>query len=103
MTGYVPSLEAFTFVATEAEEGQAWLKGRRQVPLGFGWLDPGDPPFDELPMQVNRIAYREFSRDPDLSLDSYRRSGGGIFMAIRRRTAGHAGPCFLADVGSWRW
>ena len=40
VTGYVPSLEAFTFVATEAEEGQAWLKGKRQVPLGFGWLEP---------------------------------------------------------------
>ena len=40
VSGYVPSLEAFTFVATEAEEGQSWLKGKRQVPLGFGWLGP---------------------------------------------------------------
>ena len=72
VTGYVPSLEAFTFVATEAEEGQAWLKGRRQVPLGFGWLEPGDPPYDELPMRVNRVAYREFSRNPDLSFERYK-------------------------------
>jgi hypothetical protein len=72
VTGYVPSLEAFTFVATEAEEGQAWLKGRRQVPLGFGWLEPGDPPYDELPMRVNRIAYREFTRNPDLSFDAFK-------------------------------
>jgi hypothetical protein len=72
VTGYVPSLEAYTFVATVAEEGQAWLKGRRQVPLGFGWLAPGDPPYDELPMRVNRIAYREFSRNPDLPLERYR-------------------------------
>ncbi|WP_406699518.1 hypothetical protein V5E97_11700 [Singulisphaera sp. Ch08] len=72
MTGYVPSLEAFTFVATVAEEGQSWLKGRRQVPLGFGWLDPGDPPYDELLMRVNRIAYREFSRNPDLEIERYR-------------------------------
>jgi hypothetical protein len=27
VTGYVPSLEAYSFVPTEAEEGQAWLKG----------------------------------------------------------------------------
>lgn len=71
MTGYVPSMEAFTFVPTAAEEGQEWLKGTRQVPLGFGWLDPGDPPYDELPMRVNRIAYREFSRDPELPFEEY--------------------------------
>ncbi|MBY0395479.1 MAG: hypothetical protein K2X91_03280, partial [Thermoleophilia bacterium] len=71
-TGFVPSLEAFTFVATAAEEGQDWLKGRRQVPLGFGWLSPGDPPYDELPIRVNRLAYRAFTRDPDLSLDAFK-------------------------------
>lgn len=72
MTGYVPSLEAFTFVAGVAEEGQAWLKGKRQIPAGFGWLAPGDPPYDELPMRVQRIAYREFSRDPDLPFGEYK-------------------------------
>ena len=72
VTGYVPSLEAYSFVATVAEEGQAWLKGRRQVPQGFGWLAPGNPPYDELPMRVNRIAYREFSRNPDLSCERYK-------------------------------
>lgn len=72
VTGYVPSLEAFTFVATEAEEGQAWLKGKRQVPLGFGWLHPGDPPYDELPMRVQRVAYREFTRNPDLTFGEFK-------------------------------
>jgi len=72
VTGYVPSLEAYSFVATVNEEGQAWLKGRRQVPLGFGWLDPGSPPYDELPMRVNRIAYREFSRNPDLPFEEFK-------------------------------
>ncbi len=72
VTGYVPSLEAYSFVAHESEEGQAWLKGRRQVPLGFGWLKPGEPPYGELPMRVNRIAYREFSRDPNLTFERYR-------------------------------
>jgi hypothetical protein len=72
VTGYVPSLEAYSFGATTAEEGQAWLKGKRQVPLGFGWLAPGDPPYDELPMRVQRIAYREFSRNPDLPFVRYK-------------------------------
>ncbi len=72
VTGYVPSLEAYSFVPTEAEEGQEWLKGRRQVPLGFSWLKDGDPPYDELPMRVNRIAYREFSDNPDLSFERFK-------------------------------
>lgn len=76
VSGYIPSLEAFSFVATEAEEGQAWLKGKRQVPLGFGWLEPGEPPYDELPMRVQRVAYREFSHDPDLPFEAYREKLG---------------------------
>ncbi|WP_165069649.1 hypothetical protein [Paludisphaera rhizosphaerae] len=76
MTGYVPSLEAFTFVSQKADEGQAWLKGKRQIPLGFGWLAPGDPPYDEILARVNRIAYREFSRNPDLDFNAFRATLG---------------------------
>jgi hypothetical protein len=80
VTGYVPSLEAFTFVATHPEEGQSYLVGRRQVPLGFGWLKEDAIPFNELPMRVNRIAYREFSREPDLPFEEFkRRLGREIF------------------------
>jgi hypothetical protein len=80
VTGYVPSLEAYSFIPTEVEEGQAWLKGRRQVPLGFGWLKEGEPPYDELPMLVNRIAYREFTRNPDLKFDDFKeRLGREVF------------------------
>ena len=80
VTGYVPSLEAYSFVPTEAEEGQAWLNGRRQVPLGFGWLKVGESPYDELPMRVNRIAYREFSGNPDLPFEHFKgRLGREIF------------------------
>ena len=48
VTGYVPSLEAYSFVATVAEEGQAWLKGKRQCPWASAGSPPGDPPYDEL-------------------------------------------------------
>jgi hypothetical protein len=76
VTGYVPSLEAYSFVATEAEEGQAWLKGRRQVPWGFAWLKEGESPYGELPIQVNRIAYREFTRNPDLKFEQFKETLG---------------------------
>lgn len=80
VTGYVPSLEPFSFVASHAEEGQQYLVGKRQAPFGFGWLKPDEMPFNELPLRVSRIAYREFSRQPDLPLDEFkRRLGREIF------------------------
>jgi hypothetical protein len=75
-TGYVPSLEAFSYVATEPEEGQAYLVGKRQSPFGLEWLKPGEPPWDELPVRVNRVAYREYTRHPDLSDADFRTALG---------------------------
>jgi hypothetical protein len=66
-SGYVPSLEVFTYVPTEPEEGQRYLVGQRLVPYGFGWLKPDQVPYNELPARVNRVAYREYTRNPDLS------------------------------------
>ena len=71
-TGYVPSLESFSYVVGEPEEGQAYLIGRRQKPFGFGWLSDGQMPYDELPIRINRIAYREFCQNPDLPPDRFR-------------------------------
>lgn len=76
VTGYVPSLEAYSFVATEAEEGQSWLKGLRQVPHGMGWLAEDTHPYNELPLRINRIAYREFSRDPALPFERFKETLG---------------------------
>lgn len=80
VSGYVPSLEAFTYIPTHPEEGQRYLVGRRQVPLGFGWLPPEEQPYDELPMRVNRIAFREFARSPGLAFEEFKqRLGREIF------------------------
>jgi len=66
-TGFVPALEAYTF-ANDRETG-----GRRLKPFGFGWLANGANPFGEILVRVNRIAYREFARNPDLRFAEYRR------------------------------
>lgn len=76
VSGYVPSLEAFSYVPTRPEEGQDYLVGKRLVPFGFGWLGEGSMPYDELPVRVNRIAYREFTRDPESSFDQFKRRLG---------------------------
>lgn len=73
VTGYVPSLETFSFISTNGEENSPWTKNRRQIPLGMGWLAQGQSPYREIPLRLQRIAYREFSRDPDLTLDEYRK------------------------------
>lgn len=80
VAGYVPSLEGFSYVATRVEEDRVDLVGKRQVPFGFGWLKPGEMPFDELPVRVNRIAFREFSRDPELPFEEFKaRLGRDVF------------------------
>ena len=63
-TGYMPTLECYNYLATEAEDGHAWTKGRRQIPFGFGWLAEGASPYRELPLRVMRVACREWFADP---------------------------------------
>lgn len=68
-TGYIPSLECYSYVETHEEFGEPWLNGRRQVPFGFGWLAGGASPYRELPVRAARLAYREYTANPDLSDD----------------------------------
>jgi len=69
-TGFMPSLECYTYVQTHEEFGEPWLNGKRQVPFGFGWLPEGASPYRELPVRAARIACREFTANPDLSDDA---------------------------------
>jgi hypothetical protein len=70
-TGFMPSLECYSYVETHEEFGEPWLNGRRQVPFGFGWLAEGASPYCELPVRAARIACREFTANPDLSDDVF--------------------------------
>lgn len=80
LEGYLPSLEGFSYITTHIEEGRADLIGQRQIPFGFGWLKTGEMPYNELPIRVNRIAYREFSQDTGLGFEDFRkRLGREIF------------------------
>jgi hypothetical protein len=82
MTGYMPSLEAYTFRAERAEGGEQWLVGTRLKPFGFGWLRDGQMPFNELLVRVNRVAYREFTRDPDLPDAEFKQLLGGELLGL---------------------
>ena len=65
-SGYLPSLECYSYVPVRTEFGEPWLVGRRQVPFGFGWLKEGANPYRELPVRAIRLAYRELTANPDL-------------------------------------
>jgi hypothetical protein len=81
-SGYVPSLECYSYVTVKTEFGEPWLVGRRQIPFGFGWLKDGANPYRELPVRAIRLAWRELTADPDLPDDELRaRLGRELFGA----------------------
>ena len=65
-SGYLPSLECYSYVPVKTEFREPWLVGRRQIPFGFGWLKPGANPYGELPVRAIRCLYRELTANPDL-------------------------------------
>jgi hypothetical protein len=68
VTGFVPSLEPFT-----CPTGPPDKAGPPMKPFHFGWLKDGEMPLNELPMRVNRLAYREYCRNPELTGEEFRR------------------------------
>jgi hypothetical protein len=75
-TGYVPSLECYSYVVAKTEFGEPSLVGKRQVPFGFGWLKDGENPYDELPLRAIRLAFRELTANPEMSEAELRLSIG---------------------------
>ncbi len=65
-SGYLPSLECYSYVMTNTEWNEPWLVGRRQIPFGFGWLKEGENPYRELPVRAIRLVFRELTSNPDL-------------------------------------
>ena len=65
-SGYMPSLECYSYVVPKTEFGEPWLVGKRQIPFGFGWLKDGANPYRELPVRAIRLVFRELTANPDL-------------------------------------
>ncbi len=72
ITGYVPSFEPWTYILEGPDMGDQFMVGQRLAPFGFGWLKLGESPVNQILMRMNRLAYQEFSRDPNLSFDDFR-------------------------------
>jgi len=72
LSGYLPSLESFSFEVKHPEGNESYLIGRRLKPFGFDWLADGADPYGELLVRVNRIAFREFTKNPKLDFAAFR-------------------------------
>jgi hypothetical protein len=62
LSGYITSCEPFGCV-----DGPPGSNKPRQKPFHMAWLRDGEMPLNELPVRVNRIAYREWTLQPALS------------------------------------
>jgi hypothetical protein len=67
MTGYITSCEPFSCI-----DGPPGSMKLRQKPFHCEWLPDGKMPLNELPVRINRIAYREYTAHPALDLDAFR-------------------------------
>jgi hypothetical protein len=77
LTGYLPSLEPMTCPPGPPNDPGPLLK-----PFHFDWLNEGEMPLDTLLMRVMRIAYREYTRNPELSRAQFEQKlGTEIFGA----------------------
>ena len=91
-TGFIPSFEPINYRFTGPDTGAAWLVGQRAYPFGFAWLKPGETPMHQLLLRLLRLAYREFSSAPELSMEQFRTT------VSRELFAGCAEPDLLDDL-----
>jgi hypothetical protein len=92
ITGLLPSLEPFSCVDGPPGSGKARLK-----PFHFAWLRDGQMPLNELLIRVNRIAYREYTRQPDLADDEFGRRLGAEIFAARANATNSADLLYLQE------
>jgi hypothetical protein len=61
LSGYITSCEPFSCI-----DGPPGSNKPRLKPFHMAWLRDGEMPLNELPVRVNRIAYREWTGQPAL-------------------------------------
>ena len=105
--GFLPSLEAFSYVPTAPEAGEPWVVGKRHQPFGFDPTREGKMPYDTLPVRVQRFAYRSFSQDPNLDFAKFKKQLGEHFFGSDAPRAAAADLLELQRIWSfesdWYW
>jgi hypothetical protein len=73
VSGFVPSMEAFSYVTQHTEGGEPSEVGKRRTAFGMDTLAEGKMPYSALLPRVQRFAFREFSQNPDLDFAEFER------------------------------
>jgi hypothetical protein len=73
VSGFVPSMEAFSYVTQHPEGGEPGQVGIRRQAFALDTLREGRMPYRSLLARVQRFAFREFSHDPDLSFSDFQK------------------------------
>jgi len=92
MSGYIASCEPFSCIDGPAVSGKP-----RQKPFHFEWLRDGDMPLNELPVRVNRIAYREYTDNPNINDSDFRARLGNKVFSERSSEQNVGDLLFLQD------
>lgn len=107
VTGFVPSLEAFSYVPDRPEASEPWVVGKRHRPFGFDPITEGKMPYNTLPVRVQRFAYRTYSHTPELEFSEFDRQLGEHFFGARTSFAATADLLELQRIWSydsdWYW
>jgi hypothetical protein len=74
-------------VPTTPEAGEPWVVGRRHAPYGFEASGEGKIPYNALPVQVQRFAYRTFSNEPELEYAKFERRVAKQFIGSAQELA----------------
>lgn len=99
LNGYITSCEPFSCI-----DGPPGSKKPRLKPFHMKWLRDGQMPLNELPVRVNRIAYREWTRQPALSDSAFREILGRELFgpgsdAQTIRDVFYVQDCWFGDAG----
>jgi len=76
VSGFVPSMEAFSYVTQHPEGGEPGQVGIRRKAFARDTLADGRMPYRALLARTQRFAFREFSHDPALDLAQFQRDLG---------------------------
>jgi hypothetical protein len=76
VSGFIPSMEAFSYVTQQPEGGEPGQVGVRRKAFALDTLGDGRMPYRALLARVQRFAFREFSREPDLDFGQFQRDLG---------------------------
>ena len=92
VSGFVPSMEAFSYVTQHPEGGEPGQVGLRRKAFARDTTADGRMPYGSLLARTQRFAFREFSHDPGLNFAQFQqRLGNSIFGAA-------ASPQVTADL-----